>query len=151
MLLELALLKVWQNPEVPSSPMPSAEACEARRQCRMRRIKCCSLGMPFRMPHLVKKAKRSVQLEVGESKKRVLELLVWSGSNTPVIQGRHIRAQSESESAASSPGVVPVGPCMCCLSFPSRRRRPGYRCPHTCIVTMPRERPHLGHSIVSPL
>ncbi len=55
MLLELALLKVWQNPEVPSSPMSSAKACEARRQCRMRRIKCCSLGMPFRMPHLVKK------------------------------------------------------------------------------------------------
>ena len=77
--------------------------------------------------------------------------LVWSGSNIPVMQGRHIRAQSESERAASSPGVVPVGPCMCCLSFPSRRRRPGYRCPFTCFFSMLRERPHLCHSIVSSL
>jgi hypothetical protein len=77
--------------------------------------------------------------------------LVWSGSNTPVMQGRHICAQSESERAASFPGVVPVGPCRCCLSTPSRRRRPGYRCPYTCIVTMLRERPHLGKSIVSSL
>ncbi len=76
---------------------------------------------------------------------------VWSGSNTPVIQGRHIRAQSESERAASSPGAVPVGPRMSCLSFLSRRRRPGYCCPYTCIVTMLCERPHLGHSIISPL
>ncbi len=29
---------------------------------------------------------------------------IWSGSNTPVMQGRHIRAQNESERAASSPG-----------------------------------------------
>jgi hypothetical protein len=40
------------------------------------------------------------------------------------MQERHIRAQSKSERAASSPGVVPVGPCMCFLSFLSRRRRP---------------------------
>ncbi len=40
--------------------------------------------------------------------------LAWSGSNTntPVIQKMHIHAQSESERAASSPGIVPVGPCM---------------------------------------
>jgi hypothetical protein len=66
----------------------------------------------------------------------------WSGSNTPVIQGRqHIRAQSESERAAISPGVVPAGPCMCCLSFPPLRRRPGYCFPHACIVAVYRERP----------
>ncbi len=52
---------------------------------------------------------------------------IWSGSNTPLMQGRHICAQSESERAANFPGVVPVGPCMCCLSFTSRHRRPGYR------------------------
>ncbi len=50
-------------------------------------------------------------------------IYVWSGSNTPVMQERHICAQSKSERAASSPGVVPVGPCTCCLSFPFRRRR----------------------------
>ncbi len=79
--------------------------------------------------------------------------LVWYGSNTPVMQGWHIRAQSKSERAASFPGVVPVGPCMCCLSFSSRRRRPGYCCPYTFtgFVAMLRERPHLGHSVVSPL
>jgi hypothetical protein len=53
-------------------------------------------------------------------------LLVWSGSSTPLMQGRHICPQSESERAASFPGVVPVGPCVCRLSFLSRRRRPGY-------------------------
>jgi hypothetical protein len=52
------------------------------------------------------------------------------------MQRRHICAQSESERAASSPGVLPVGPCMYCLSFPSRSRRPGYRYPYTCIVTV---------------
>ena len=77
--------------------------------------------------------------------------LVWSGSNTPVMQGRHICAQSESERAASSSGVVPVGPCMCCFSFPPRRRRPGYRCPYTYIAAVLREQPLLGHSIVSSL
>ncbi len=47
-------------------------------------------------------------------------VLVWAGSKTPVMQGRNICAQSKSERAASSPGVVPVGPCMFCLSFLSR-------------------------------
>ncbi len=76
---------------------------------------------------------------------------VWSGSNTPVIQGRHICAQIESERAACSPGVVPIRPCMCCLSFPSRRRRPGYRCPYISIDAAHRGRPQLGLFIVSPL
>ncbi len=80
-------------------------------------------------------------------------ILTTNKTNTPVMQGRHIcaqlrKAKGESERAASSPGVVPVGPCMCCLSFPSRRRTPGYRCLYTCTVTMPRERQHLGHSAV---
>ncbi len=77
--------------------------------------------------------------------------MVCSGYFTPVMQGRHICAQSESKRAACSPGVVPVGQCMCCLLFPSRRRRPGHCCPHKCIVTVLRERPHLGHSIVMSL
>jgi hypothetical protein len=63
---------------------------------------------------------------------------VWSafGFNTPVIEGKHICSQSKSERAASSPGVVPVGPCMCCRSFLSRRRRPGHRRPFTCIFSV---------------
>ncbi len=39
-------------------------------------------------------------------------VLVWSGSNTLVMQGRHICAKNESERAAYPPGVVTVGPCM---------------------------------------
>jgi hypothetical protein len=77
--------------------------------------------------------------------------LCWPGFNTPVTKGRHICAQSESKRSANSLGVVPVGPCICCLSFPSRRRRPGYCCPYRCIFTMLREQPHLGHSVVSSL
>ncbi len=78
-------------------------------------------------------------------------MLVWSGYNTPVMPERHICVHSESERATSSPGVVLVGPCMCCLLFPSCRQRPGYCCPYTCIVTVLRERPYLGHSVVSSL
>ena len=36
---------------------------------------------------------------------------VWSGSNTQVMQGKNMYAQSESKHAVSSPGVMPVGPC----------------------------------------
>ena len=79
---------------------------------------------------------------------------VWCGSNNRVMQGsegRHICAQCESERTASSPGVEPVGPCMCCLSFSSRRRRQGHSGPYTCIFRLLHERPHLGHSIILSL
>ncbi len=51
----------------------------------------------------------------------------WSDLNSPVMQGKNICAQTESERVASSLVIMPVGPCMCCLSILSRHRRPGHR------------------------
>jgi hypothetical protein len=63
---------------------------------------------------------------------------IWSGYNTPVTQKKHICTQSESERAAVH--ELPL--------FFSRCRRLGYRWPYTCIVTMLRDRPSLGHFVV---